>query len=473
MLKDGRVAVLVVAGGQATRLGFAGPKGLFPIGPVTDRTLFELQAQKLRRVGKRCGRPVPWYVMTSPETDGPTRAFFDENENLGLAPDDLFFFVQGTVPCFDFKGRLILAERGRLAENPNGHGGVVTALDQSGALDDMERRGITTLFYYQVDNPLVRIADPVFLGFHAQGDAEISCKVVRKTDPNEKVGVLARRGGTLSVVEYTELDAEHRDARDADGGLRFWAGNVAIHLFEVAFLRHLAREAETHLPFHASKKKIPGLDASGHRVEPEAPNGLKLERFVFDAVPAAQRVCVVEADRAEDLHFHIIIEIPIPERDRDHRDEDEAKRDDPRVAERAVVDAVLRPPVVADAGEAAVVPLVGHDVEPARLAEDRDERRVRRLRGLDDRADVGDLQVEDEEEDGREVHEARQELLGEKHHFDAPLESLVARDEGHALRDESGRHARHDADDDEEQGGREPSGAWGGGGRRRSDRNED
>ena len=129
LLQEGRVAVLVVAGGQATRLGFAGPKGLFPIGPITDRTLFELQAQKLRRVRERCGKPVPWYVMTSPETDAPTRAFFAENGNLGLSPGDLFFFVQGTVPCFDFEGRLILAERGRLAENPNGHGGVVTALD--------------------------------------------------------------------------------------------------------------------------------------------------------------------------------------------------------------------------------------------------------------------------------------------------------------------------------------------------------
>jgi UDP-N-acetylglucosamine/UDP-N-acetylgalactosamine diphosphorylase len=301
LLSGGRVGVLVVAGGQATRLGFAGPKGLFPIGPVSNRTLFELQAQKLRRLRERCGTSLPWYVMTSPATDAPTRAFFRKHDNLGLPPEDLFFFVQGTVPSFDFDGRLILAERGRLAENPNGHGGVVTALEDSGALDDMEHRGITTLFYHQVDNPLVRMADPVFLGFHAQGDAQMSCKVVRKTDPHEKVGVLAQRGGATTVVEYTELDEELRAARDTDGGLRYWAGNVAIHVFEVSFLRQLAREAEVLLPYHASEKKIPGLDSDGRRIEPETPNGLKLERFVFDALPAARRVCILEAERAEEF----------------------------------------------------------------------------------------------------------------------------------------------------------------------------
>ena len=301
LLTAGRVGVLVVAGCQATRLGFPGPKGLFPIGPVSERTLFELQAQKLQRVRRRCGTAVPWYVMTSPATDAPTREYFAERGNLGVPEEELFFLTQGMVPSLDFEGKLILADRGRLAENPDGHGGVVTALARSGALDDMERRGITTLFYYQVDNPLVRMADPAFLGFHNALGADASCKVVRKTDPDEKVGVLARLGDTTAVVEYTELDAPHRTAREPGGELRYWAGNVAIHVFEVAFLRQLALEADRQLPFHTSKKKIPGIDANGQPVSPTAPNGLKLERFIFDALPAARRVCVLEADRAEEF----------------------------------------------------------------------------------------------------------------------------------------------------------------------------
>ncbi len=301
LLRRGEVAVLVVAGGLATRLGTPGPKGLFPIGPLSDRCLFEIQAQKLRRLRQRSGTSVPWYVMTSPATDSETRAAFADHDHFGLPPEDVFFFVQGTVPSFDFDGRLILAAPGRLAENPDGHGGVVPALARCGALADMQRRGITTLFYYQVDNPLVRIADPAFLGFHAERGADASCKVVRKIDPNEKVGVLATREGRTTVIEYTEIDGERCNARDDDGQLVYWAGNIAVHCFDVKFLTDLAQQVDRNLPYHASAKQIPTLDAEGNPVAPQAPNGHKLERFVFDALPLARRVASVETLRTEEF----------------------------------------------------------------------------------------------------------------------------------------------------------------------------
>jgi UDP-N-acetylglucosamine/UDP-N-acetylgalactosamine diphosphorylase len=301
LLRSGRVAVLVVAGGQATRLGFPGPKGAYPIGPVSDRSLFEIQAQKIRRLRERTGVALPWYVMTSPANDAETRAFFQAHDHLGLPARDVCFFSQGTVPSFDFEDRLILAEPGRLSENPDGHGGTLTALLSSGALDDIERRGVTTLFYGQVDNPLLHMADPALLGFHADCGAEFSCKAVRKVDPEERVGVLACRDGLPAVVEYTELADEHRFGRGADGELVYWAGNIAVHVFETAFIRRVASETDRWLPFHVSEKKIPGVDDAGRPVEPEAPNGRKLERFVFDALPAAGKVCVVEAARAAEF----------------------------------------------------------------------------------------------------------------------------------------------------------------------------
>jgi UDP-N-acetylglucosamine/UDP-N-acetylgalactosamine diphosphorylase len=301
LLRQGRVAVLVVAGGQATRLGYDSPKGLYPIGPVTGRSLFEIQAQKLRRLRERTGRPIPWYVMTSPATDGPTRAFFEQNRSFGLPGGDVRFFTQGMVPSLDFEGRLILAAPDRIFESPNGHGGSLTALLESGALAELEGRGIDTLFYYQVDNPLARLADPVFLGFHAAARAEVSCKVIRKRDADEKVGVLARANGRAAVVEYTEIDDEHRYAIDPQGGgLAYWAGNTAIHAFDLAFVRRVAGDAERLLPYHASAKKIPGVDAEGRPTAPAEPNGHKFERFVFDALPAAERVCAVEADRGRE-----------------------------------------------------------------------------------------------------------------------------------------------------------------------------
>jgi len=300
LLGSGRVAVMVVAGGQASRLGYGGPKGFFPIGPVSERSLFAQQAQKLAHLRARSGRPVPWYVMTSPATDAATRAGFAQADHYGLPPEDVFFLSQGMVPSLDFDGRLMLERTDRIFENPNGHGGALTALLDSGALDDMASRGIDTIFYYQVDNPLVQLGDSLFLGFHDLAGAEMSCKVIRKIDPAEKMGVVARVNGRVGVVEYTEIDDEQRDARDSEGELLYWAGNLAVHAFDTSFVRRVTDRADSLLPFHASAKKIPALDAEGNALSPREPNGHKLERFVFDALAAARGVCVVEVRRSEE-----------------------------------------------------------------------------------------------------------------------------------------------------------------------------
>ncbi len=301
MLAAGRVAAFVVAGGQGTRLGFAGPKGALPIGPVSQRSLFELQAQKLRGLRRRWGRPVPWYIMTSDATDGETRQLLQEREYFGLSPQDVIAFRQQTIPAFDFEGRLVLERPDRIFENPNGHGGSLTALVSSKSLDDMEDRGVDTIFYYQVDNPLVRMCDPAFLGFHDAAGAEMSCKVVRKREPEEKVGVLARADGRARVVEYTEIEPADRDAREPSGELRFWAGNIAIHALSTSFVRRVDADADRLLPYHASAKAIAHLDENGRAVHPSQPNGFKLERFVFDALPAASRTCAVEARREDEF----------------------------------------------------------------------------------------------------------------------------------------------------------------------------
>jgi len=300
MLAAGRVAALVVAGGQGTRLGFDGPKGAFPLGPVTERTLFEQQAQKIRGLQRRYGRPLPWYIMTSDATDAQTRALFQRHSFFGLAEGDVSFFQQQMIPALDFGGHLMLDRPDHIFESPNGHGGSLIGLASSGALDDMERRGVSSIYYYQVDNSLGQIGDPVYLGFHSAAGAEMSCKVIAKRDPLEKMGVLARVDSHVGVVEYTELDDPHRYARAPDGELVYWAGNIAVHVIEVAFARRAAANADSILPYHASAKKIPTLDDSGHSVAPSAPNGRKLERFVFDALAAARQVMVLETRREDD-----------------------------------------------------------------------------------------------------------------------------------------------------------------------------
>ena len=301
LLAAGRVAILVVAGGQGTRLGLNGPKGGFPVGPVSDRSLFRLQAQKILGLNRRLGRRFPWYVMTSPATDSETRALFRDAQFFGLEPSDVMIFSQEQVASSDPQGNLILEAPGRVAESPNGHGGSLVALVESGALDDMARRGVDRIFYYQVDNPLVRMADPLLLGLQEIQGAEMACKVVRKRDPDEKVGVLARVDGQVGIVEYTEIQDPEKSQVDTSGELVFWAGNIAIHSFSTDFVRRVASQADALLPYHASAKQIPQVNSAGQTVAPDEPNGYKLERFVFDALPAAEGVSILEVRPSEEF----------------------------------------------------------------------------------------------------------------------------------------------------------------------------
>ncbi len=300
LLSQGRAAVVVVAGGQGTRLGFDGPKGTFPVGLLSGKSLFQLQVERIRALARRHKTRIPFFIMTSDTNDAATRRFFDEYGNFGLDTDDVFIFCQAMMPAVDFSGKLILDAPGHVFANPNGHGGVWSGLATSGAIDAMKRRGITDVFHYQVDNPLVDIADPAFLGFHHEAHSQMSSKVTRKRDAEEPVGVTVKRAdGRAAVVEYTTLSKEQSARRAADGSLVFWAGNLCIYWYSVEFAEFAGSKAN--LAWNLAKKKIPCVDAEGRRVEPEKPNGIKFETFVFDAMPAAERTFVMELDRAEEF----------------------------------------------------------------------------------------------------------------------------------------------------------------------------
>ena len=296
-LRAGQVAVVLVAGGQGTRLGFDGPKGTYSIGPVSGKSLFQIHAEKVLALDRRYETSIPLYIMTSPENDAATRAFFDEHRFFGLQPAQVRFFPQGMMPAVDKNtGRLLLAAPDQLALSPNGHGGTLQALADQGHLTDMVRCGIKFLCYFQVDNPLVKVADPAYLGQHMDASAEMSLKVVRKAGPDEKVGVFVEVEGKPQVLEYTELPKELAERRTADGRLEIWAGSIAIHLFDVEFLARLASTGRM-LPYHRAIKKVPCIDDHGEVVKPEAPNAIKFEMFIFDAIPLARRVWAVETDR--------------------------------------------------------------------------------------------------------------------------------------------------------------------------------
>ena len=305
LIRAGRVAVFTVAGGQGTRLGFDGPKGCYPAGAVTGKPLFQCLAEQVRAASAKFGVPIPWRLMTSPLNHDATIAFFEERANFGLQPGQVGFLQQGVLPSFDARtGKVLHAQTDAPATNPDGHGGSLRALYESGAVDELQSLGVEHLSYTQIDNPLVRATDPVFLGLHTEApdsSAQMSSKMIAKIDPAEKVGVFCRAAGKLHVIEYTDLPATLAEARDAKGALRFNAGSPAIHILSLAFIRALNEASGGFaLPLHRARKIAPFIDpATGARVTPTEPNAIKLETFVFDALPMCEKSIVLETDRFE------------------------------------------------------------------------------------------------------------------------------------------------------------------------------
>lgn len=295
-LKAGRVAALLVAGGQGSRLGYDGPKGCYSIGPITGAPLFYFHARKILARSIRYGAPIPFYVMTSEANNEATVKCFEENDYFGLNPDDVFFFTQGMWPGMTREGKIILDKPGHVFMSPDGHGGLLAALKKSGALADMKKRGIRSVFFFQVDNPLVEIADPAFIGYHILEKSEYSLKLCAKRDPFEKVGMPMQFGKTFRMVEYTEMTKE-QCLRKKNGKLYFLYGSPAIHVFDRAFLD---REASKAMPLHLAFKKIPTV-VGGKVVKPTEPNGYKFEKFIFDILPNAKRAAFLAFNQKDEF----------------------------------------------------------------------------------------------------------------------------------------------------------------------------
>ena len=302
LFADGHVAVMTVAGGQGTRLGFDQSKGMFPIGPCSDRTLFQIFAEQILARRRRYGGAIPWYIMTSTATHSETNDFFARHDYFGLDQETVFFFQQGSLPAVSVEtGCILMDSPSTLSLAPDGHGGMVAALQHSGCLQEMVQQGIEHVFYHQVDNPTVIMCDPILLGLHASHDSQLTTIVVRKTDPSEPMGTLVNMASQTEIIEYSELTAEQAAACDSDGTWIFWAGNTAIHVFRRDFLEYLMEDGNR-LPLHPARKTMSHIDDMGNRVKPAKPNAIKFERFIFDALPLAERTLIVEGRREREFN---------------------------------------------------------------------------------------------------------------------------------------------------------------------------
>ncbi|RQW18640.1 UDPGP type 1 family protein [Bacillus sp. C1-1] len=292
LLSQGRVAVVLLAGGQGTRLGHDGPKGTVTMDDNPETSLFALQAQQIQAQQQEAHVQIPWYIMTSPINDADTRTYFADNHYFGLKKEQVTFFIQDVSPAISPEGKIILADKGQIFQAPNGNGGVFTSMKKAGILKEMKTNGIEWIFFNNIDNALVQVADPLFIGYADREGADISTKSVKKVAPSEKVGVLGQRDEKPAVIEYSELTEEERHhplLQDA---------NIGIHLFKRDFLD---RTADASLPYHLAHKKIPSIATDGTKIDPVEPNGYKLELFYFDVFPLASSMSIFQVDRENEF----------------------------------------------------------------------------------------------------------------------------------------------------------------------------
>ncbi|KAL4917088.1 nucleotide-diphospho-sugar transferase [Aspergillus aurantiobrunneus] len=311
LVAENKVAVVLLAGGQGTRLGSSQPKGCFDIGLPSHKSLFQIQAERIGRLQllakKTSGEDavIPWYVMTSGPTRKPTEDYFQQHNYFGLDKNNVFIFEQGVLPCISNDGKILLESKSKVAVAPDGNGGIYQALLTSGVREDMRKRGIKHIHAYCVDNCLVKVADPVFIGFAVSKKVDIATKVVRKRNATESVGLILQKNGKPDVVEYSEIDKETAEAKDPKnpGLLKFRAANIVNHYYSFEFFDSIENWVHK-MPHHIARKKIPSVNIeSGEFVKPEKPNGIKLEQFVFDVFPmlSLEKFASIEVRREDEF----------------------------------------------------------------------------------------------------------------------------------------------------------------------------
>ncbi len=297
-IRAGKVAAVLLAGGMGTRLGVDGPKGAYDIGVTKSLYIFEQQMKNLQEVNEKCGVRVPLYIMTSDKNHEQTTSFWKAHGYFGYAAEEVHFFKQEMAPAVDYNGKIMLERKDTPALSPNGNGGWFSSLQKAGLCEDLHAKGVEWLNIYAVDNVLQRIADPVFVGATMQSGVNCGAKVICKTNPYEKVGVLCMDGDKPDIIEYYELTDEMANQKDEDGNLAYCYGAIMNYLFRLSKLEEIV---EQKIPVHIVEKKIECLCEDGQTRKPDKENGKKFETLAVDLIKPMGSVLPFEVVREKEF----------------------------------------------------------------------------------------------------------------------------------------------------------------------------
>lgn len=280
-IRDGKAAAVLLAGGQGTRLGCDRPKGTVDIGITKRLYIFELLFNNILQAANEAKAYIPFFIMTSDKNHEQTVSFLKQHDFFGYPEGYITFFMQDMNPSVSFDGKLLMEAPGRLSMSPNGNGGWFSSMVKAGLLDEPQLKNVEWINVFSVDNVLQKIADPVFIGAAIATGNMCAAKVVRKTNPYERVGVMCLEDGRPSIVEYYEMADDMLHARDVEGELSYAYGVILNYLFRMDKFKSILN---VRLPIHVAEKRIPHITADGQYINPDKPNGYKFEELVLDMV---------------------------------------------------------------------------------------------------------------------------------------------------------------------------------------------
>jgi UDP-N-acetylglucosamine pyrophosphorylase len=298
-IKEGKYAVVTMAGGQGTRLGHSGPKGTFKLDVGENgKYLFQILIENLQEANKKYSTIIPWYIMTSKENKAQTVKFLEVNNYFGYDTNYIKIFTQDELPLIDTNGKLLIGKDMKIREAANGNGVTYESLKKSGCIDDMKNRGIEWVFIGAVDNALLKMADTIFLGMAIDKNAQIASKSIVKACPEEKVGIFGKKNGHPTVIEYTELPKEMAEERNKDGELKYSEAHIMCNLFSIGAIEKVSKEK---LKYHTAFKANSYVDEEGREIIPKSPNSYKFETFIFDAFEFFDDIAILRGKREEDF----------------------------------------------------------------------------------------------------------------------------------------------------------------------------
>ncbi len=299
IIRNGKYAVVTMAGGQGTRLGHPGPKGTFKLDVYgKGKYLFEILTENLKSANQKYETTIPWYIMTSRENNEETVKFLEKNNYFGYDKDYVTIFMQSELPLIDTEGKLLIGKDFKIKEASDGNGGTYSSLRASGALADMKERGIQWVFIGGVDNALLKMADVTLLGMAKEKKVQIASKSVVKANPHEKVGVFCKMNGHPKVIEYAELPEKMAEQVDRKGQLKYGESHIMCNLYTIDAIEKVSQEP---LMYHCAFKKNSYIDENGKEVIPEEPNSYKFESFIFDAFEFFDDIAILRGKREDDF----------------------------------------------------------------------------------------------------------------------------------------------------------------------------